>query len=125
MDPERATTADPTPEKQFSICKETVNTDRERSPFPNIVITDLKMPRMNGFEFLEWIKNHSACAVIPTIVLSSSDEERDVIRAYQLGANVYFTKPNDFLHLVKLVRFNLDYWVEARIPQLQGGKCSE
>ena len=99
--------------------------DRRRYPFPNIIFTDLKMPKMTGFELLEWLQKHPECAVIPTIVLSSSDESRDVIRAYRSGANAYFTKPADFLHLVKLVRLNFDYWLEAKIPALRESKCNE
>src|SRR5688572_597687 len=64
--------------------------DRQSYPFPRVFITDLKMPRCGGFEILEWLNNHPECSVIPKIVLSASAEERDVRKAFQLGANCYF-----------------------------------
>src|SRR5690242_12446579 len=69
--------------------------DRAAYPFPAVLITDIKMPRRNGFELLDWIRDHPECATIPTIVWSSSNLESDVIKAYQLGANCYLRKPTN------------------------------
>ena len=55
---------------------------------------DIKMPRLNGFEVLQWLKDHQDCKVIPTMVFSSSEHPEDIERAYQLGANAYLVKPN-------------------------------
>lgn len=84
--------------------------DREKFPFPDIIITDLKMPRLSGFELLAWIHDHKEYRVIPTIVLSSSNAHPDVTRAYNLGANTYLVKPNDFESLMELARLIRDYW---------------
>jgi CheY-like chemotaxis protein len=67
--------------------------DRAKFPFPEIVISDLKMPKVNGFGLLTWINEHPEFRVIPTLILSSSADPNDVARAYKLGANTYFVKP--------------------------------
>src|SRR5215210_2821652 len=68
--------------------------DREAFPFPDVLFTDLKMPRMNGFDLLKWIQAHPECALLPTVVLSSSADPKDVDRAYELGANAFLVKPD-------------------------------
>jgi CheY-like chemotaxis protein len=93
--------------------------DRDRYPFPSFIITDLKMPRVDGFQVLQWLRDHPERAVIPTIVLSSSAQEEDVIRAYQLGANSYFLKPLDSCNLQKLVKEICRYWEICRRPSVK------
>src|SRR4051812_21729962 len=68
--------------------------DRRQHPIPDIVLLDLKMPRMSGFDLLEWIHANPEHAVIPTVVMSNSKQDQDVQRAYRLGANTYFLKPS-------------------------------
>jgi CheY-like chemotaxis protein len=92
--------------------------DRDVYPFPRILITDLKMPGRNGFEILEWLQSHPECNLIPKIVLSASNQEVDVIRAYQLGANCYFTKPSGPADLKKLVQLVHEFWTTAELPPL-------
>src|SRR4051812_42971467 len=75
--------------------------DRAQYPVPRAVITDLKMPRCDGFELLEWVKSHEQFMIIPTIVFTSSTHDSDVKRAFQLGANAYFQKPTSFDELVE------------------------
>jgi CheY-like chemotaxis protein len=91
--------------------------DRSKHPIPRAVITDLKMPRCDGFELLEWVKKHPEFQVIPTIVFTSSIHDGDVKRAFQLGANAYFQKPSSFDDLIAVVRLNYDYWSRGRLPQ--------
>jgi len=95
--------------------------DREKYPFPSIIITDLKMPRFSGFEILEWLKNHPDCHVIPVIVLSASRQEDDVKKAYQLGANAFLHKPSTSAELEKLVRTVADFWNMCEKPRLPTG----
>jgi CheY-like chemotaxis protein len=64
--------------------------DRTKHPFPEIVVTDLKLPRLNGLGVLAWLKKHEEYQRIPKILLSGSSEECDVDEAYQLGANTFF-----------------------------------
>lgn len=91
--------------------------DRSVHPFPQIIIVDLKMPLMSGFEVLEWIRDNPYYRVIPTIVLSTSTEPQDVQRAYELGANTYFTKPSRLPELRSLCFHLAEYWGRAEIPQ--------
>jgi CheY-like chemotaxis protein len=67
--------------------------DREQYPLPSIVLLDLKMPFVDGFEVLTWINSQSSLKEIPVVVLTSSAEERDRQRATELGAKAYFVKP--------------------------------
>jgi CheY-like chemotaxis protein len=90
--------------------------DRISNPYPHVVIVDLKMPLMSGFEILEWIRDNPYYRVIPTIVLSTSMEPNDVQRAYELGANTYFTKPSRLPDLQTLCFYLAEYWNRAEIP---------
>jgi CheY-like chemotaxis protein len=96
--------------------------DRDRFPFPRVLITDLKMPRCSGFDLLAWLQSHPDCNLIPKIVLSASDQEQDVIRAYELGVNCYFRKPGTFAELCDLVRVASEFWTRAVLPPLPA-KC--
>ncbi len=100
---------------------EGVYSDREKYPFPSIIITDLKMPKFSGFEILEWLKNHPNCHVIPVIVLSASRQEEDVKKAYQLGANAFLNKPSTYPELEKLVRVVADFWNLCEKPRIPTG----
>jgi CheY-like chemotaxis protein len=90
--------------------------DRSKFPFPNMVITDLKMPRCNGFELLERMQEDSLCSVFPRIVLSASAEDRDVRRAFKAGANCYLQKPAKFEDLIKMVRCLCEFWQGTLVP---------
>jgi CheY-like chemotaxis protein len=92
--------------------------DREKYPFPRAIISDIKMPRCNGFELLQWLNDHSECSVIPTIILSASAEDRDVKRCFELGANCYFQKPSNFSDLCELVKLNHSFWTRSVLPAL-------
>ncbi len=86
--------------------------------FPTIMFLDLKMPGMNGFDVLEWVKHHPEFRVIPTIILSASAQDRDIWSAYALGANSYMVKPCLFEDLATLVKLAFDYWSSCAIPAL-------
>jgi CheY-like chemotaxis protein len=90
--------------------------DRERYPLPGFIITDLKMPMLNGLEVLKWVRDHPAFRKIPTLVLTSSREETDVANAYGFGANSYMVKPTIFEDLEKLGRLIRDYWAACEMP---------
>lgn len=91
-------------------------TDRAAHPYPNVMVLDLKMPRMNGFEVLEWLQAHQDLSVIPTLVWSSSADVRDVKRAYCLGANGYLVKPTDFQKFKQIVGDVMRYWDHCLTP---------
>lgn len=95
--------------------------DRNKFPFPRVLITDLKMPRCSGFDLLQWLDQHPDCSVIPTIVLTSSREEKDVKKAFELGANCYFQKPSTFTELCELVRLSHEFWSRSILPAIPNG----
>lgn len=67
--------------------------DREQFPLPSIILLDLKMPFLDGFEVLSWVGSQTSLKNIPVVVLTSSAEERDRRKAAELGAKAYFVKP--------------------------------
>lgn len=91
--------------------------DRVKYPFPKVIMLDLKMPRRGGLEVLEWLKEHPELRVIPTIVLTSSKINEDVIKAYGLGANSYMVKPSNFDDLQKLIKTAYEYWSLCLKPE--------
>jgi CheY-like chemotaxis protein len=87
--------------------------DRELFPLPCLILTDLKMPCMDGFELLRWLKQYSEFRHIPAIVLSSSDEPADRQQAAEYGAADYWVKPAEIERLMSLIREMRDAWVAA------------
>lgn len=85
-------------------------------PFPDVILMDLKLPRINGLEVLHWLHEHPECPAVPTIVFSASRIDSDVKEAYRLGANTYFVKPANFDELLELVRLMHEYWRRAERP---------
>jgi len=84
---------------------------------PNLIILDLKLPIMGGIEILEKIRSTTDTKHIPVVILTSSDEARDIERCYQLGANSYVAKPVDFEKFVESVKRIGNYWLETnRMP---------
>lgn len=78
---------------------------------PTVVLLDLKLPRLDGFQVLERIREHPATRLLPVVVLTSSAQERDVIQTYTSGANSYIVKPVDFEQfLVAAQRIGM-YWL--------------
>jgi CheY-like chemotaxis protein len=85
--------------------------DRDRYPLPVFVLLDLKMPRRTGLEVLEWVKERSGLRRIPIVVLTSSKNDADINRAYELGANSYLVKPVSFEGLIDLAKSLQLYWL--------------
>src|SRR5260370_10630940 len=77
--------------------------DRDKFPFPNLVILDLKMPRMTGLEVLHWLRHKPEFARLCTVMLSGSGLDQDVAEAYRLGVYAYFRHPSDFSHFIKVL----------------------
>jgi CheY-like chemotaxis protein len=78
--------------------------NREQYPLPDILILDLKMPRKTGFDVLEWVRQSKEFVKLPVIILSSSDDPRDVKRAYDLGATTYFVKSASSQDVIQYLR---------------------
>ncbi|HWY25235.1 MAG TPA: response regulator [Nevskia sp.] len=77
-----------------------------------IILLDLNMPRKGGLEALAEIKNHPLLRRIPVVILTTSEEEKDVARCYDLGANSFISKPVDFAEFSRVVQQLGDYWLE-------------
>ena len=90
--------------------------DREARPLPDIVLLDLKMPGVDGFEVLRRVKAAPPLRRIPVIVLTSSKEEGDRATAYDAGANSYLLKPVSFSGFLDVVRKVETYWIELNVP---------
>lgn len=78
-------------------------TDRSRYPFPHLVVLDLKMPRVDGFELLKWMRHTEPFAELPVLIFTASMSREDKSRAMAEGASSYFVKPSSFEALVKMV----------------------
>ncbi|MBD2576100.1 response regulator [Oscillatoria sp. FACHB-1406] len=88
-------------------------------PLPHLILLDLNLPRKNGWEVLTEIKSDPRLRAIPAIVSSSSDDSRDILRAYQLHANSYVAKPTNLEQFRDLVRSLEDFWLTlAKLPSL-------
>ena len=91
-----------------------------RFPKPDVMFLDLKMPRLNGFELLEWLRNNGLCERILTVVVSSSSLQEDIDKAYDLGANAYLIKPANLHDYVRVFRTTGEFFLEhAQQPSLQ------
>ena len=93
-----------------------VYADRSTFPIPNVLVLDLKMPRKSGFDVLQWVRDHEIYRTIPVIIFSTSGLEREVERAYSLGANTYFVKPMAVDDFTKLCDLMVHYWKAANLP---------
>ena len=96
--------------------------NREHFPLPFLVLLDLKMPGVDGFEVLQWARSDPRLKRLLIVVLTSSELQADVDRAYELGANSYLVKPVDFEEMVDLIRRFEMYWTEMnRTPSDPNG----
>jgi len=86
--------------------------NRNRYPLPDLIVLDLKMPGMGGFDFLKWLRQESGFSSLPVLIFTVSTNAQDKARALAEGATGYFIKPKDFATLVRLTesfrKFNVD-----------------
>ena len=88
----------------------------ESSPRPNLILLDLRLPRIDGLEVLKEIKSSSDLHDIPAVVLTTSEAETDVARAYERNANSYLVKPIDYAKFTKLMEDLGLYWLSWNRP---------
>jgi two-component system, response regulator len=91
---------------------DTSSADQDIPDAPKLILLDLKLPRLDGHEVLKRIKSDPRTSGIPDIVPTSSSEERDVMRTYEMGPNSYIVKPVDFEQFTESVRDLGKYWLE-------------
>jgi CheY-like chemotaxis protein len=84
--------------------------DRKLYPLPDMILLDLKMPKVDGFDVLKWIRNQPKFKDLVVVVLTLSSQIRDVNRAYQLGANSFMVKPDEFTNVAAMTKLLRDYW---------------
>ena len=109
--------------------------DRTAYAYPTFIILDLKMAGGDGFSILENLKANPEWAVIPTVVLSASDDPDDIKKAYMLGASCYHKKPGGQAELRSQLKILHDYWMTCKVPEVDvtgrqvqtdsGGKLGE
>ncbi|WP_119066929.1 response regulator [Rubrobacter indicoceani] len=89
---------------------------REGPDSPSLILLDLKLPKVDGLEVLAEIKGDPRLKTIPTVMLTSSREEKDLMKSYDLGANAYVVKPVDFMDFVEAVREIGLFWAVLNQP---------
>jgi len=93
--------------------------DSKKSPRPDVILLDLRLPKMDGLEVLKEIKQLEATRKIPVVILTSSNEDRDVAAAYDFHANSYLVKPLDFGKFTQLMRDLGFYWLGWNVSPFQ------
>src|SRR5690349_22917267 len=88
---------------------------RDEFPLPDLILLDLKMPKLSGLDVLRWIRSHPHLKALRVIVLTSSEDIYDVNRAYELGANSFLVKPAEFICYPSLVRTLERFWFKTAI----------
>ena len=92
--------------------------DRAKFAYPTFIVTDLKMPRGDGFDVLNFLHGHPQWAVIPTVVLSASQDLDDIKTSYRLGASSYHVKPNSPQLLSEQIAVLYSYWNTCEVPEV-------
>jgi CheY-like chemotaxis protein len=90
----------------------------DHAPRPDIILLDLNLPKMDGREVLARIKEDDSLKLIPTIILTTSDAEADIVKSYQLQANCYLTKPGQLDGFEAVAKSINDFWLtKVKLPQ--------
>lgn len=96
--------------------------DRSAFPLPILILLDLKLPRRSGLEVLQWLRAQETLKRMPVVILTSSQQDRDVNAAYDTGVNSYLVKPVDFEGLLKMLQTVNLYWLMLNQPPRFAGK---
>ncbi len=92
--------------------------DRTKFEYPTFIMTDLKMPKQDGFDVLNHLKSHPRWSVIPTVVFSASSDLDDIKKAYVLGASSYHVKPQNPHKLYEQLAVLHAYWLTCEVPEV-------
>src|SRR5204863_4485455 len=97
--------------------------DRAKYPLPTMLLLDLKMPGLNGFDVLEWLRLQPGLRRLLVVVFTGSEEQQDINRSFELGANSYIIKPVGFDKLQEIVGYLENYWLRLnQCPDCLPGK---
>ncbi|HBG27040.1 MAG: two-component system response regulator [Planctomycetes bacterium GWF2_41_51] len=96
----------------------------EGNPKPCVILLDLNMPRMNGFEFLKVIKNDSELKRLPIVVLTTSDVDQNILDSFDLGVAGYIVKPVDYKQFVEAMKTINMYWTLSQLPTETGNSAA-
>ena len=101
----------------FLLC-EGIYADRDPREMPQVILLDLKLPKVDGLEVLRRLRADERTEALPVVILTSSNEEQDLVDGYKLGANSYVRKPVDFNEFLEAARQLGLYWLELnKLPQ--------
>lgn len=89
---------------------------REKKKVPKVILLDIKMPKVDGIEVLRQVRENPETKLIPIVIMTSSKEEQDIIKSYQLGVNSFVVKPVNFTDFAKAVSELGLYWVLTNQP---------
>jgi CheY-like chemotaxis protein len=95
------------------LFREKGHSDSYDQPVPDLIILDINMPRFDGWEVLKLIKEHFRFRKIPTMILSTTNNQDDIDRAYELGANAFVTKPATFDELKNILEATTKFWLKT------------
>lgn len=84
---------------------------RDRYALPQLILLDLKLPKLNGFEVLRHLQDNDLTRMLPVVILTSSKEQEDLLSGYSLGANSYIRKPVDFDEFMETIKQLVVYWL--------------
>ncbi len=96
------------------------HTDRDMSVMPEVILLDLKLTKIDGLEVLKRLRADERTKLLPVVILTSSNEEKDIIAGYDLGANSYIRKPVDFARFTEAVRQLGLYWLVLNVSPPHG-----
>jgi two-component system response regulator len=99
-----------------------VHANRDPHLVPQVILLDLKLPKIDGLEVLKRLRADARTCLLPVVILTSSNEERDILESYGLGANSYIRKPVDFAQFTESVRQLGLYWLVLNEPPPRGGR---
>ncbi|MGN6196898.1 MAG: response regulator [Ginsengibacter sp.] len=86
---------------------------------PDLILLDINLPKMDGIEVLTELKNDDVLCVIPVVMLTTSDSEKDIFQAYQSHANCYITKPVNFGNFMEVIQTIKDFWINiVKLPKV-------
>jgi CheY-like chemotaxis protein len=93
---------------------------RDEFPLPDLILLDLKMPGTDGFQLLEWIREHEAFKALRIVVLTASQDTCEINKAYELGANSFLVKPSEFEDYTSMMRTLGSFWMDlSPAPSVQ------